>query len=64
MVSYQKWTQIAFQTARKKGMRTSQEQSQSLISVAAEVWRDRKSELSAATQAEAQRIANEEITVR
>lgn len=64
MVTYQKWTQVAFNVARRKGMETSQEQSQSLISVAAEVWRERKSELSAATQSEAERIADEEITVR
>lgn len=64
MVTYQKWTQIAFETARQKGMASSQENSQDLVSVLAAVWRDRKSELSASTVAEAERIASEEIHVQ
>lgn len=63
MVSYQRWTQIAFAEADRQGMRSSQENSQSLISVAAEVWRDRKQELQAATIAEAESIARNEINV-
>ena len=65
MVTYQKWTQIAFKIARQKGMRSSQENSQDLIgAVVAPVWRDRRDELSAATVSEAERIAGEEISVR
>lgn len=64
MVSYQKWTAIAFEAARSKGMRSSQENSQDLVSVLAAVWRERKGELSTATVAEARAIADEEIHVQ
>lgn len=63
MVSYQKWTQIAFETAKQKGMKTSQSNSQDLVSVSATIWNERKSELSSATQHEAERIAKQEIEV-
>lgn len=62
MVTYQKWTQIAFEVARSKGADTSEEQT-SIVSVAADVWNSRKADLSAATDAEARRIAREEISV-
>lgn len=45
-------------------MRSSQENSQELISVVADVWNDRKSELKTATVSEAEAIAAEEISVR
>jgi len=64
MVSYQRWTAIAFDVARSKGMQSSQENSRDLVSVLAAVWRDRKDELSTATLAEAERIAKEEIHVQ
>jgi len=64
MVSYQKWTAVAFEAARSKGMHSSQENSQDLVSVLAEVWRERKQELSTATVAEARAIADEEIHVQ
>lgn len=64
MVSYQKWTALAFEAARSKGMQSSQENSQDLVSVLAEVWRDRKDELSTATVAEARDIAESEIHVQ
>lgn len=63
MVSYQLWTKVAFEVAGTKGMENSQENSQSLVSVAADVWNSRKAELSAATIAEAERIARAEIEV-
>lgn len=63
MVSYQKWTQIAFEVARSKGMVSSQENSQDLISVAADIWQERKDELSACTVANARQIAESEIAV-
>lgn len=63
MVSYQRWTQIAFETAEEQGMRSSQENSQALISVAADVWNDRKGELQSATIAQARNVAEEEISV-
>lgn len=64
MVTYQRWTAIAFSEARSQGMESSQENSQELISVVADVWNDRKDELKTATIAEAEKIAAEEISVR
>lgn len=64
MVSYQRWTEVAFRVARSKGMESSQENSQALISVVAEVWNDRKSELNTATVSEAESVARQEIDVR
>lgn len=63
MVTYQKWTSIAFETAAEKGMESSSENSASLISVAADVWNDRKDELKTATAPEAKKIARREINV-
>lgn len=63
MVSYQRWTAIAFDVAKSQGFVTSQESNQELISVAASIWRDRKGELSTATVSEAERIAQSEISV-
>lgn len=62
MVSYQKWTSIAFEEAKRQGMESSQENSQALISVVAEVWNDR-TELRTATISEAREISKEEIRV-
>lgn len=64
MVSYQRWTAVAFEVARSKGMRSSQENSQALISLVADVWNRRKAELQTATIAEAQAIAREEVHVQ
>lgn len=63
MVSYQRWTSIAFDEARSQGMRSSQENSQELVSVVADIWNDRKEELSSATVSQARNIAQAEITV-
>jgi len=63
MVSYQKWTQIAFEVARTKGMKSSQENSQDLISVVSQVWNRRKGELNSATVAQARQIAKQEIQI-
>lgn len=62
MVSYQKWTSIAFKTAEAKGADTSKNQ-EAIISTAADIWSDRKDELSTARVDEAERIAETEITV-
>lgn len=64
MVTYQKWTQIAFEVARSKGMQNSQENSQQLISVVADIWNREKETLSSATVAQARDTARAEITVR
>lgn len=65
MVSYQKWTAIAFEVARSRGMQSSQENSQQLIgAVVAPVWRERRDFLRTATVAEARRVAEDEIAIR
>lgn len=64
MVSYQTWTSIAFEVAQSRGMVSNQENNRDLISVVAEVWRDRKPELSTATRSQAENIAKEEIHVQ
>lgn len=63
MVTYQKFTSIAFDVAESKGMTSSQENSAELVSVVADIWQDRKDELQTATEGEAKRIAREEIQV-
>lgn len=50
-----------FDVAESKGANVSTEQTE-IISVAAEVWQDRKPDLSTATVAEARRIADDEIS--
>lgn len=63
MVTYQRWTSIAFEVARQQGMETTRSNSQDLVSILADVWNDRKEELSAATVQEARSIAQSEISV-
>lgn len=67
MVTYQKWTSIAYDVAKAKGANLegtgTQSTNQSLVSLIAEVWNDRKDELSTATVSEAQAIAQQEISV-
>lgn len=64
MVSYQKWTSIVFEVAKEKGeVIDSQKASAQTVSVGADIWRDRKDELTAATIAEAKNVARQEITV-
>jgi len=67
MVSYQRWTSIAYDVAKAKGAQLegsgTQQTNQNLVSVIAEVWNERKSEISTATVAEAKSIARNEISV-
>lgn len=67
MVSYQRWTSICYEVARQKGASLegsgTQDENQALISLIAEVWNDRKDEISSSTVAESRRIAQAEITV-
>lgn len=64
MVTYQTWTSVAFTVAESKGMETSQENNADLMSVAAEVWNDRKEELSTSTRSQAKQIAESEINIQ
>jgi hypothetical protein len=67
MVSYQKWTAIGYEVARSKGANLegtgTQSANQELVSVLADIWNDRKSDLSTATVAEARNIARSEISI-
>jgi hypothetical protein len=67
MVSYQTWTSIGHDVAKSKGAvltgSGTQRTNQELISVLADVWQDRKEELSTATRSEARAIAEEEVNV-
>lgn len=63
MVSYQTWTAVAFEVAKEQGFQTTQENNANLISLAAEIWNDRKTELSEATRPEARAVAEREISV-
>lgn len=80
MTTYQEWTAVAFEVARRKGLRidapggqrtlsggrsfTGKEPQAQLVGVIADIWNDRKDELQAASRAEAREIAESEITVR
>lgn len=79
MVTYQEWTQVAFEVARRKGLRTSgpggqktlsggrsftgNEPQAQLIKVVSQVWNDRKAELANASRTAARTVADEEIQV-
>jgi hypothetical protein len=67
MVSYQKWTAVCYETAKDKGASLegpgTQGNNQALISAISDIWNDRKETLSVATEAEAKRIAEQEIIV-
>lgn len=67
MVTYQKWTKLAYRVAKRKGADIegpgTQANNQEMVSLIAEVWNDRKPELSSATVAEAKNIAEQEINV-
>jgi len=64
MVSYQRFTALAFEVAKEKGMETSQENSQELIQIVAEEWNDNKQRLSTATNAEARKMLRAAIQVQ
>ena len=67
MVSYQKWTAVCYETALEKGAslegKGTQANNQALISTISDIWNDRKATLSVATEAEAKRIAEEELII-
>lgn len=67
MVTYQKWTSICYEVARQKGASLegpgTQSENQSLVSVIAEIWNDRKDDLDTATVSEARTIARQEVHV-
>lgn len=65
MVSYQKWTSIVFDVAKSKGAQFEGiSDGQPVVQLASEVWQERKADLNTATDAEARRIAQDEVQVR
>jgi len=64
MVSYQTWTSLLFEEAKKAGAQYSDiSDGAETVEVAAAIWNERKNELKRATTAEARNIARQEITV-
>lgn len=67
MVSYQRWTSVCYEVARQKGATLegpgTQDENRALVSVIAEIWNERKDELSTATVSEARNIARQEVEV-
>jgi len=62
MVSYQRWTSICFEVAEQKGAQFgSISDGSEAVTVFASIWSERKGELSAATVAEAEAVAEDEI---
>ena len=64
MVQYHDWVGIVRSTAERKGADLSKFDSNSdVIAVAADIWNDRKTEISPASRTKAQEIADEEVTI-
>lgn len=63
MVEYEDWISVAFEVADRKGFASNFDNNQELVSVAADVWRDRKQELRSASRSQAEAIAANEIHV-
>lgn len=79
MTTYQEWTSVAFEVARRKGLRvagpggqrtlaggrsfTGEEPQAQLIRVIAAIWNDRKAEIEDGSRAQAREIAEAEISV-
>lgn len=65
MVSYEQWVGIVRDVASRKGADLSDFGTNSdMVSVAAAIWRDRKTEIKQASQSRAKKIADGEVTVR
>jgi len=65
MVDYSTWVSIVRSTSDRKGADLRQfEENSAVVSLAADVWNDRKAELQSASQTAAEEIADSEVTVR
>jgi hypothetical protein len=65
MVDYSTWVSIVRSEADRKGADlTAFEENSAVVSLAAEVWNDRKAELRSASEQEARTVAEGEVTVR
>lgn len=64
MVSYPQFTSIVFDVATAEGAQFAGiSDGQEVIGVAAEIWDERKDELSTATRSEARDVARQEVEV-
>lgn len=65
MVSYRNWVSLVFETAKKKGAKTSEPGANpQILSLAAEIWRERKDELRQMSENSARGVAEQEVEVR
>lgn len=65
MVDYSTWVSIVRSTSDRKGADLRQfEENSNVVSLAADVWNDRKAELKSASRTAAEEIADSEVTVR
>jgi hypothetical protein len=64
MVKYETWVSLVHEEARKQGAQSGFHESQSMVSVAADIWNDRKDEIRSASRHEAENIAAAEIDVQ
>lgn len=64
MVDYETWVGVTRSVAAEKGadLRDFETNSQ-LVSVAAEVWNDRKQDIEAMSEGQARRLARQEVSV-
>lgn len=64
MVEYSDWVGIVRRVASRKGADLSDfEENSAVVSVAADIWNDRKRELQQASQSRAEEIASAEVNV-
>lgn len=64
MVEYATWVSVVRSTAGAKGANLNDfETNSTVIQVAAEIWRDRKQEIQAASRSKAEEIAGSEVNV-
>lgn len=64
MVKYTKWVSIVFDVAESQGFDSSFADNSTAVSLAAEIWNDRKQELRSASVSTAREIAGEEVSVQ
>jgi hypothetical protein len=64
MVEYRQWVSVTFEVAKSKGADTSRpENNAAILSLAAEIWQDRKNELRSMNENSARGIAEQEVVV-
>lgn len=64
MVNYETWVSVVRTEANRQGADLRQfDENSNVVSVAADIWNDRKQELQNATEREARRVAEGEVNV-